>query len=88
MNNMISTQLQHDILQALSIFYPYPPSGKQYFSLFANVSEAKMAANIEALVDKKLIRRRAISHSDERPYIRLAYLHLTQKGFEYSVKYC
>lgn len=88
MQKLLSPRLQNDILQALSVFFPYPPTGKQYFSCFADVSELQMAVNIEALIEKRLICRRAISRTDETPFIRLAYLHLTEKGFVYAVTHC
>ncbi|MFK3912855.1 hypothetical protein ACI2JI_12295 [Enterobacter cancerogenus] len=88
MHKLLSPRLQQDILQALSIFFPYPPTGKQYFSCFGDISELQMAVNIEALIEKRLICRRAISRTDDIPYVRLAYLHLTEKGFSYAVAHC
>ncbi|EQA1624995.1 hypothetical protein V5K00_RS23290 [Enterobacter asburiae] len=88
MQKLLSPRLQQDILQALSVFFPCPPTGKQYFSCFGDISELQMAVNIEALIEKRLISRRAISRTDETPFIRLAYLQLTEKGFVYAVAHC
>ncbi|HBM3061561.1 TPA: hypothetical protein LVL72_004881 [Klebsiella oxytoca] len=88
MQRLLSPRLQEDILQALLVFYPYPPTGKQYFGCFEDVSELQMAINIEALIEKKLICRRAISRNGETPLLRLAYLHLTKDGFVYTVTRC
>ena len=54
MQRLLSPRLQKAILQALSVFYPYPPTGIQYFGCFEDVSELQMAINIKALIEKNL----------------------------------
>lgn len=88
MQKLISPRLQQDILLALSIFFPFPPTNKQYLSCFADVSELQMTVNIEALIKKRLICNRAVSRNDGSFSVRLAYLHLTEKGFLHAVKHC
>ncbi|EOZ4640582.1 hypothetical protein ACQRKX_003564 [Enterobacter cloacae] len=87
-NDVLSARLQHDILKALSVFHPHPPSGRQYYSCFADVSEFQMTENISVLIKRRMISRLAIKKHGEDVNLRLAYLRLTQYGFDYAISRC
>lgn len=87
-DNILSPRLQHDILKALSVFHPYPPSGRQYYSCFSDVSEFQMTANITILIERQLVSDLALKKEGEKIKLRLSHLLLTQEGFDYAVMRC
>lgn len=87
MQSLVSLQLQLDIMQTLSFFYPYTLTGKQFFNCFADISEFQMAINIDLLIKKGFINPDAIYFKNDILHIRLGSLVLTEKGFEHVIKY-
>lgn len=87
MQSLLSLELQMDIMQKLFFFYPYTLTGRQFFNFFAGISEFQMAVNIDLLIKKGFINPGAIYLKNDIPHIRLGSLHLTEEGFEHTIKY-
>lgn len=87
MQNLLSPRLQQDILQALSVFHPYAPTGKQYFNCFGERDEFQMLINIMSLVVKGLVSRRAVTRGKGCVALSLSlrHLRLTRKGFSHAL---
>lgn len=77
MNNLLSVQLQRDILNALLIFQPHHMTASQYFDCFGDCDEFRMLANVDALISQGLVNENAIHVCDGEKFISLGQLKLT-----------
>lgn len=73
---LLSNNLQEDIINALAIYSPMPMSAEQYFDCFGEHDELQMVINIEALIERQLICRKAIHIYDGEKFIHLRGLKL------------
>lgn len=77
MDNLLSVQLQRDILRVLMVFQPYYMTASQYFDCFGDCDEFRMLANVEALISQGLINESATHVCDGEKFISLGQLKLT-----------
>lgn len=73
---LITETIQREILLALSISYPDPLTGKQYFAAFGQYAEPVISANIQDLIKRGLVRKTAIRSCGGVNFITLAELTL------------
>lgn len=84
-HDFISQQLQSDIIRALLIFYPYAPTGKQYFNCFGDRDASGMLMSIISLKEKGYIPPEAVAETRENSTLLLCHLRLTPKGFSHAL---